>query len=104
MVVVRLVKGRLRVFGKPMQYYVPVDKHSFRLLMGATGFGWFKPGNWQRVAEQVKFTYGVRLTSRWYHIQRRRDFKQGLAYCGDGSAVHAYALTDAEREVAHWHN
>ena len=99
MVVVRLVRGRLKVFGKPMQYYMPVDNKSFGMLMGATGYGWFRPVEWERVAEQVRFTYGVPMSSRWYHIKRRQDFKQGHVRMLDGSVVSEYTLTDAEREA-----
>ena len=55
-------------------YFVPVDAESFSLLWDATECGWFYARHWQGTLDRLRYWFGdVKLTNRWYHIQRCRE-------------------------------
>jgi len=70
MIVVELVTNKYT--GE--HYYKPVNKFSFGWLGKLTPFGthWFYPNQWRCIAERAA-EHGLKLTSRWYHIQRSRE-------------------------------
>lgn len=87
MVVVRLICGH----GKC--YYAPVDGSSFGMLINATGYGWFSPDQWQKVEKLLVSHYPhVRLSAKWYHIQRRSDHRQGFIHLLDGITTTKWAM------------
>jgi len=67
MIVVRLIRNKYT--GE--WYYSPVNAFSFRWLGKLAPFGchWFYPNDWQYVAGRAA-EHGLKLTNRWYHIQR----------------------------------
>lgn len=55
-------------------YFVPVDSESFSLLWDATMCGWFYASQWDKTLTLLRRWFGdVKLTNRWYHIQRCRE-------------------------------
>jgi len=70
MIVVKLTTNKHT--GK--HYYKPVNKFSFGVLGELTvdGCHWFYPSEWQRIAARAA-ERGLKLTNRWYHIQRSRE-------------------------------
>lgn len=54
--------------------FYPVDALSFNMLFDATSCSWFYASQWQPTLERLQHWFGdVKMTNRWFHIQRRRE-------------------------------
>lgn len=60
--------------GKRYWYYVPVNNYSHRLIMEVNwGYSWFYADQWEYMKKELA-EMGIRLTKKWYHVNRLREF------------------------------